>query len=210
MRSETENLKKQIIETGRMLYRKDLIVACDGNISVKLDSEKILITSSGICKGFLDKKDILTVDTTGKVLSGSKKPSVETQMHLFVYKNRPDIKAVIHAHPPLSTALSISGKTMPQLTVNCALSGKIPIAKFALPGTKEVIKAIKPYILKYETILLSRHGALAFGYTLQKVYFKMENLEHCAKIHLAAKIMGKAKNLTVGKVQKTQTKDNIL
>jgi L-fuculose-phosphate aldolase len=196
-------MKKEIVKYGRILYQKGFLPATDGNISMRAGKNKIFITPSKVCKSFLKEKDILTVNFDGKVISGKAKPSIETKMHIYIYKKRPDINAVIHSHPPTATVLSTAVKKLENKNIiTCALLGKIPVTPFALPGTSEVIKAIKPFVCRYNALLLAHHGVLAYAGNMQDAFFKTELTEYCAKTYAVSEIFGKTKNITPKQLKK--------
>ena len=176
-----------------MLHHKNMLAACDGNISYRYDDNTILITPSGKPKFLLEEKDIAVIDINGKVVKG--KPSSEMLMHLEVYKMRADAKAVIHAHPPTAVAYSIAhpdaeeipGKSFSELILAV---GKLPIVPFQMPGSPEMGTALHPYIKNSKVMVLARHGAISFGEDLVEAYNGMERLEHSCEILLKAKSFG--------------------
>lgn len=204
MSTTADNLKKLMVQTGKMMHQRGFVSSTNGNISVKAGKNKIFITPSRICKGFLKISDIVTIDLKGKVIAGSMVPSIETPMHLAIYKNRPDIKAVIHAHPPFSTVAGLRAEPSKPFTINHAFTGKIPVAGFAPPGSEKLISLIKPLVLKHNIILLGHHGIIVFSTDITKAYFELENSEYCFEISVLCKLMGNCKYLT--KKQITQTK----
>ncbi len=181
-------IKKQITVIGRKLADRGLIAGTDGNISIRLDDDRILITPAGLAKGELSTEDIVTVDINGKKLQGSREPSSEMLMHLFVYKNRPEIKACVHAHPPQATAFAVAGvdladDILPEVVL---FVGKIPLTDYAPPGTDELPKSLEPYIENSNAFLLRNHGLLTIGRSPEEAYNRHETVEHYAKIvHLA-------------------------
>jgi len=195
-------IKKSIVEVGKRMYDKNLIAGYEGNISVK-EGNKIYITPSGVCKGFLSEQDILEMDLNGNLLNGSKKPSSETKMHLAIYNNRKDVNAVVHAHPPVSTGFACSGKALDMsLTAETVLLlGSIPLAPYGTPSTDTLAKSIVNY-LEYNAILLANHGAVTLGNNLNDAYFLMEQVEHYAKITLTANILGTPKTLPCEEVDR--------
>lgn len=176
-----------------MLHHKNMLAACDGNISYRYDDNTILITPSGKPKFLLEEKDIAVIDINGKVIEG--KPSSEMLMHLEVYKMRADAKAVIHAHPPTAVAYSIAypdaeeipGKSFSELILAV---GKLPIVPFQMPGSLEMGTALHPYVKNSKVMVLARHGAISFGEDLVEAYNGMERLEHSCEILLKAKCFG--------------------
>lgn len=191
-RSERQ-IREEIIQTATMLHHKNMLAACDGNISYRYDDNTILITPSGKPKFLLVEDDIAVVDMDGKVIKG--KPSSEMLMHLEVYKMRADARAVIHAHPPTAVAYSIahpdadevSGKSFSELILAV---GKLPIVPFQMPGSLEMGTALHPFIKNHKVMVLARHGALSFGEDLIEAYNGMERLEHSCEILLKAESFG--------------------
>ncbi|MHA1755571.1 MAG: class II aldolase/adducin family protein [Promethearchaeota archaeon] len=197
-------LRKKIVEFGRHIYNHGFVAATDGNLSVRISQNHILTTPSGISKGFLKEKDLIIIDMNGEKVSGELNPSSEFRMHLKVYNIRSDIHAVIHAHPPVCTGLTIAGLSLEQPVIPEVIVqfGEIPTAQYATPTTEEVPRAINDLILKHDAILLDRHGTLTVGDSLESAYFKLEKLEHAAKVILVAHQFGKIKTLTPSQIEK--------
>ena len=183
-------IREEIIKTAVMLHHKNMLAACDGNISYRCDDDTILITPSGKPKFLLEEKDIAVIDINGRVVEG--KPSSEMQMHLEVYRMRADARAVIHAHPPTAVAYSIAypeaeeipGKSFSELILAV---GRLPIIPFQMPGSPEMGTALYPYVENSKVMVLARHGAISFGEDLVEAYNGMERLEHSCEILLKAK-----------------------
>lgn len=193
-----DDVAEEIIKIGKRIYNKGYVAATDGNISFRLDSDRIMTTSSGISKGMLRHDDLVVIDLDGKKISGDKQPSSEILMHLEVYKSRLDVKAVIHAHPPISTGLSIAGVSLsdpvvPEVVITL---GEIPTANYATPGTDEVPESIKYLIKNHDAILLERHGTLTVGDSLESAYMKLEKVEHVAQVVSIAHSMGNVRLLS--------------
>src|SRR5688572_5004558 len=196
MFSEAE-IKNQIVEVGRRLYANRFIAAGDGNISARVGNS-LLFTPTGTCKGFLKAEDIVKTDLEGKKLEGTRNPSSEALMHLEIYKLRPDVQAVVHAHPPYATGYAVAGMPLDKallpeviLTMGC-----IPLAEYSTPTTEEVARAIRDLIPFHDALLLSNHGAVTYGKDMETAYFKMETLEHFARISTVAKILGRERVLS--------------
>ncbi|MDT3697725.1 MAG: class II aldolase/adducin family protein [Ignavibacterium sp.] len=190
--------KKKLVEICHKVYSKGFVAAYDGNISCRLDDNKFLITRSGICKGDVTEKDIVKIDSNGKLLEGKSKISTEYKIHLNVYKIRNDVNAVVHCHPVYATAISLLGKGLlehylPEVMLTL---GKIPLCKFAAPSTSDVPESMNPYINFSWAMLLENHGAVTLGKTLDDAYYKMEKLEHYSKILLLAKLSGTPRRLS--------------
>ena len=179
-------LKKLFIEIGQRIWQRGYVAANDGNFSFRLNENELLTTPTGISKGFMTTDMIMKVDYDGKVISGNSKyrPSSEVKMHIDVYKERPDIKAVVHSHPPFCTSFAVAGIPLDKCVLPEAIIviGAVPTAKYGLPSTDELPDNIRPHIKTSDAILLENHGALTLGTDLLSAYYKMETLEHTAKI----------------------------
>ena len=191
-----EALRYAIVNVGRLLYERGLIVAGDGNISARLSDELILTTPMGCCKGMLAPEDMVIVDMEGRP-HGERRPSTELQLHLAVYRHRPDVQAVVHAHPPTAVACTMAGVRMDERLLPEAIItlGAVPTAPFALSGTPELYAAITPLLPDHNAILLSHHGALTVGRDLMQAFHRMEQVEHMAKILFMARQLGGARPL---------------
>lgn len=193
-RSEAE-ARQHLVEICRRLYEKDLIAAGDGNVSCRLDEERVLVTPSGCHKGFLRPDDLVITDVHGQRIlrkSGALRPSSEFLMHEACYLERPDIRAVVHAHPPVSVALALAGLSLSEcvLSETCLLLGPILTVPYSTPTTDEVPRVLRPYLGQANALILDRHGALTLGRDLNEAWHRMEALEHAAKILHAAYALG--------------------
>jgi len=179
-------LRKQIVEIGRRIWTRGFVAANDGNITVRLNENELLTTPTGVSKGFMTAEMIIRCDRTGKVIAGHKdyRPSSEVKMHLDVYKERPDVGSVVHAHPPFATSFAVAGIPLNKCVLPEAIIviGAVPIAPYGLPSTMEIPDRMRPFIQKSDAILLENHGALTLGSDLLNAYHKMETLEHTASI----------------------------
>ncbi len=179
-------IKRQIVEIGKRIWQRGYVAANDGNITVMLNDKEILTTPTGISKGFMTEDMIIKCDLEGKVISGNPKyrPSSEVKMHLEVYKQRHDIKSVVHAHPPYATSFAVAGIPLDKCVLPEAIIviGSVPIAPYGLPSTMEIPDRMAEYIKESDAILLENHGALTLGADLLNAYHKMETLEHTASI----------------------------
>jgi len=189
-----QEAKRDIIEAGRRVYQQGYVASNDGNLSCRLDDERILTTPTGMSKGFLEMSDLVIVNYEGKKVSGTKNPSSEIGMHLFLYQERPDINAVVHAHPPTATGFSVAGIpltecVLPEVIITL---GAIPIAGYGTPGGPEISEPIKKWVKDYDAYLLENHGATTIGVDVMSAYYKMETMEHFAKILFVAKQLGGA------------------
>lgn len=181
-------MKQKLVTIGKLLAERQLIAGTDGNLSVRLDDDRIMITPSGVPKGRMSPDDMVIVDINGKKLQGNGKPSSEMLMHLFVYQQRPEIGACVHAHPPYATAFAVAGRELPAdlLPEVVVFIGEIPLTDYAPAGTDAVPKSIAPFIEKHCAFLLRNHGLLAIGRDLDEAYNRLETVEHYARIvHLA-------------------------
>lgn len=197
MKTNIQALRNEIVAAGQRVYNRGYVASNDGNISVRIDSERILITPTGVSKGFMKPEDLLIVDLEGKLLSGKNKPSSESHMHIQIYNDRPDINSVCHAHPPYSTGFAVAGIPLDKMVlpeVIIAL-GIVPIVEYGTTGTDELYGAISKYVKDYDAFLLANHGALTLGTSVLNAYHKMETLEHAAKIQFIAKQLGKVNTL---------------
>jgi L-fuculose-phosphate aldolase len=193
MNSEWE-IKQLIVDVGKRIWTRGFVAANDGNITVRLNNDEILTTPTGVSKGFMTTDMIIKVDSKGKVISGNAnyKPSSELKMHMEVYKERPDINSVVHAHPTYATSFAVAGIPLNKCVLPEAILviGAVPTAKYGLPSTMEIPDSIREYIKNSEAILLENHGALTLGSDLINAYHKMETLEHTASIVWKASQLG--------------------
>jgi L-fuculose-phosphate aldolase len=202
MKTERQ-LKRQIVQVCRMLHLKNLIAATDGNVSARL-GDRLLTTPSRLNKGFLEEDQIITVDLEGRLLAGKGRPTSELEMHLLVYRLRPEVAAVVHAHPPLVTAFSVAGISLEEFILpEVVLSmGVVPTASYATPTTREVPESIRDLIRGYDALILERHGAVTAGLDIIDAYNKMEKLEHMALVILTAMQLGGVRLLPPREVEK--------
>lgn len=197
-----------IVEVGRRLWTRGYVASNDGNISVRLDRERLLMTPASVSKGFMTPDMMVVTDLDGRLLSGApgRKPSSEIQMHLVVYRERPDVGAVVHAHPPLSTGFAVAGIPLDRAVLAEVVTtlGSIPIAEYGTPSTQELADAVAPYVRMHDGLLLANHGALALGKDLFGAYYKMETIEHFARISLVARMLGGERLLSREEVLRLQ------
>jgi L-fuculose-phosphate aldolase len=204
MNSSLYTLRREIVEAGRRVYNRNFVASNDGNISARVDRRRVVITPSGVSKGFLEPDDLIVVDYEGNVLEGRKKPSSEVFMHLRIYKERPDVNGVVHAHPPKATGFAVAGIPLTQCVLPEVIVslGGIPLAEYGTPGTEEFYEPVLKYLKDYDAFLLENHGALTIGPDVMNAYYKMETLEHFAHIAFTAIQLGKLNALTEPDVQK--------
>ena len=177
---------------GRWMYERGYIVACEGNLSIRLRDGRILTTPTCMNKGTLAPEDLVITDLDGRQLAGDRKVSSELAMHLLFYRMRPDVNAICHAHPPTATGFAVAGRALDQALLPEVIIGlgQIPLVRYATPGTPELSAAIEPFVPHYDALLLANHGAVTCGTDLLTAFFRMETIEHCAKITLAAEMAG--------------------
>jgi L-fuculose-phosphate aldolase len=188
-------LKSLLIEIGKRLWTRGFVAANDGNLSVRINNKEIMVTASGLSKGFLTQEMILKVNMDGDVISkhSDYHPSSEVKMHLEIYRNRKDVQAVVHAHPPYATGFAVSGfSPNPCVLPEAVLTlGTVPVAAYGTPSTEKVPESIRSFVNRTDVILLANHGALTMGEDLLTAYHRMETLEHAAQITFLAMQMGK-------------------
>ena len=199
-----EQFREDICLVGRWMYQRGDIVAGEGNLSVRLDADRILTTPTCMNKGMMSPADLVVMDMEGRHLQGDRKISSEAGMHLLFYRMRPDVHAVCHAHPCTATGFAAAGlgldqALLPEVVVGL---GKIPLVRYATPGTPDLSAVLEPYVPHYDALLLANHGAVTCGPDLLTAFFRMETLEHFAKIMLAAKLAGEPQLLSTREVAK--------
>jgi L-fuculose-phosphate aldolase len=201
-----DTLRADIVEVGRRLYARGYCASNDGNISVRLDERRILTTPKGVSKGFMTADMMVVTDMSGSRLAGDRDASSELLMHLAVYRNRPDVRAVVHAHPPLATGFAVAGIPLDRAVLAEVITtlGSIPIADYGTPSTPELAQAIEGYVKAHDGLLLANHGALTVGQELYATYYKMETIEHFAKISLVARLLGRERLLSRDEVDRLQ------
>jgi L-fuculose-phosphate aldolase len=199
-------LRADIVEVGRRMYARGYTASNDGNISVRLGSERLLMTPKGVCKGFMSPDMMCITDLEGRKLQGDRDPSSEMLMHLEVYRQRTDVQAVVHAHPPTATGFAVAGIPLDRAVLAEVLTtlGSIPIAEYATPSTKELPEAVRKYIKAHDGMLLANHGALTVGGDVFGAYYKMEIIEHFAKISLVARLLGREHLISREEVNRLQ------
>lgn len=204
---DLEQLKADIVEVGRRLYRRGFVASNDGNITIRFADDRLLTTPKSVSKGFMTPAMMVVVDLDGRKVSGSLDASSELKMHLEVYRQRPDVRAVVHAHPALATGFAVAGIPLDRAVlaeVICTL-GSIPIAEYATPSTEELPHAVRRYIKAHDGLLLANHGALTVGGDVFAAYYKMETIEHFAKISLTARLLGGERLISQDEVLRLQS-----
>jgi L-fuculose-phosphate aldolase len=198
--------RADIVEVGRRMYARGYVASNDGNISIRLDDNTILTTPKSVSKGFMTTDMMVVVDLDGKKIRGVRDASSELLMHLEVYKNRPDVRAVVHAHPPTATGFAVAGIPLDRAVLAEVVTtlGSIPIAEYGTPSTPELPAAVRKYIKAHDGLLLANHGALTIGADVYGAYYKMETIEHFAKISLVTRQLGREHLLSRDEVDRLQ------
>jgi L-fuculose-phosphate aldolase len=200
------SLRADIVEVGRRMYARAYTASNDGNISVRLGPDRLLMTPKSVCKGFMTPDMMCVTDLEGRKLQGDRDPSSEMLMHLEVYRQRPEVQAVVHAHPPIATGFAVAGIPLNRAVLAEVLTtlGSVPIAEYATPSTAELPQAVRKYIKAHDGMLLANHGALTVGSDVFAAYFKMETIEHFAKISLVARLLGNENLIAREEVERLQ------
>jgi L-fuculose-phosphate aldolase len=203
-------LREEIVRVGRLMYERGLVVAADGNISARLDEAHMVCTPTGLCKGMMTPDQLIVVDAEGRKVGPSTaanydlRPTSEVFMHLEAYRQRPDIGAVVHAHPPITVALSIAGVSLadcmlPEVIVNLGL---VPTTEYATPASEENVRAIRNIIADHDGMILQRHGTLTVGRDPWEAFMRLESLEQIARITLILQQLGRGEALPPEQVEK--------
>ncbi len=200
---DTEQIKRDICEIGRRIYNKNFAAANEGNISARLDDDRVLCTPTLHCKGFLEPADICTVDLSGQQLAGAKNRTSEVLLHLEIYRQRPNIRAVVHCHPPHATAFAIAREPIPQCVLPEAevFLGEVPIAPYATPGSQAFAETIAPFVGKSKVIILANHGTVSFDQTVERAYWWTEILDAYCRILILTRSLGGFHYLSSGQAR---------
>ena len=195
-------LRREICEVGRRVYQRGYVAANDGNISVRMQDDRILCTPTGVSKGFITEDMLAICDLDGQQVAGTMRISSEIRMHLEIYKLRPDVYSVVHAHPPTATGFAVAGIELTQCVLPEVIVslGGVPLADYGTPGGPDIVEPMKPLLKDYDAILMANHGAVTLGKDVMDAHFKMETVEHFAKIALVAHQLGQVKTLSEGHV----------
>ena len=203
-RKTEEEHRRDICLAGRWVHARHFVAATDGNISVRLDHERLLTSPTAMSKGLMTPDDLVITDMHGRRLAGARQPSSELGMHLLIYRRRPDVHAVCHAHPPIATGYAAAGIPLNKAIVSeVVLSlGCIPVAPYATPGTPELTDALDPLVQNYDALLMANHGVVTCGPDLLTAFFRMETVEHFAQVSLVTELLGKQALLSGRDVEK--------
>jgi L-fuculose-phosphate aldolase len=199
-------LRRELVEVCKRMYHRGFIAATDGNVSIKVNENRILFTPSGVCKGFLEPDELIVTDKIGNKIAGRGNVTTEIFMHLAAYQERPDINAVVHGHPPTTIAftfanINISDCLLPEVVITL---GSIPIIPYETTGTYELASGIKPYIKDFDAVVLEKHGVVAIGKDAFDAYYKLEKVEHNAHIFYMARQLGNVTPLTGNQLNELQ------
>jgi L-fuculose-phosphate aldolase len=197
-------LRKEICDVGLRVHERGLVAATDGNISARTFGDRLLITPSGSCLGMLRPEDLILIDHAGRVLAGRGRPSTERWMHIAAYQQRPDVMGAVHAHPPITVAFAVAGVTMPQRALPEVILafGQIPVTAYATPATEEGAVVVRDLIVRFDALVLERHGSLTVGESVTTAFFKLEQLEHAARVILMARQLGNVQDLPAEELAK--------
>jgi L-fuculose-phosphate aldolase len=197
-------LRRDMVEIGRRLYERGLIVSTEGNIASRLPDGNVLISPSGLCKGRMAPEDLVIIDVTGKKLHGMRAPSSEWQMHTTVLAQREDIGACVHAHPPYATAFAVAGVPLADCILPEVITtlGSVPLAPYATPSTAAVGESLEKHIDRYDAFLLKSHGVLTLGSDLESAFNKMETVERFAQVVHLARALGSVDTLSCDEVER--------
>ncbi|HEX5706760.1 MAG TPA: class II aldolase/adducin family protein [Pyrinomonadaceae bacterium] len=200
---DEQTARREIVRVGRLMYERAYVVSSDGNLSVRLEDGRIVATPTQVSKGRMTEEMLAVTDIEGKPLN-DRRASSELAMHLLVYRERPDVRAVCHAHPPHGSAFAVAGLAIDQpilseviLTLGC-----VPLAEYGTPSTDELTDAMRPLVRHHNALLMANHGAVAYGADIWQAFDRLETLEHTAKIAILARLLGGARNLPPDSIEK--------
>lgn len=203
--SKTEGEHRaDLVRVCRLIYEKGWVAMNDGNVSIRLDADRILCTPTAISKGHIEADDLIVCDLNGKKVEGRREGTSEIAMHITIYGLRPDVHSVVHAHPPTATGFATAGRALdkallPEVVIHL---GAVPLAAYGLPGTPALSDGMLPYIPNYDAVLLENHGCTTWGGDVWQAFFRMEMVEHFARITFVAEMMGGAKPLPREEVER--------
>lgn len=203
MKSEAEH-RRDICAVGYWFHQRGFVAATDGNISLRLGAERVLTSPTNISKGMMSPEDLVVTDLCGNKVSGRRNPSSELAMHLLIYRRRPDVNSVCHAHPPTATGYAAAGLALDKALLSEAVLGlgSVPLAKYGTPGTSELTDSIEPFVQSHDAILLANHGAVTYGTDLLTAFYRMETVEHFARVSLVTELLHKQALLSGEDVEK--------
>ena len=200
---DEQTARREIVRVGQLMYERSYVVSSDGNVSVRLDDGRVVATPTMTCKGRMTEDALAVTDSQGKPLN-DRKASSELAMHLLIYRERADVKAVCHAHPPHGTAFAVAGHAIDQpilseviLTLGC-----VPLADYGTPSTEELTEAMRPLVRHHNALLMANHGAVAYGADIWQAFDRLETLEHTARIAILSRLLGGSRNLPADAIEK--------
>lgn len=201
--TDQSKIRDQIAEFGKRMFQRGYVAANDGNISVRTGDRRMIITPTGVSKGYMVPAEMAILDFDGCLVDGPKRASSEWKMHATIFEGRPDVNAIVHAHPPYATGFSVAGIPLDkEVLAEVVISlGSIPLAEFQLPSSEELAQVVGEAMLRNDAALLANHGAVTVGPNLEKAYFRMETLEHYAHIRWIARSLGRENALTPEQVE---------
>jgi L-fuculose-phosphate aldolase len=203
--SKTEQeYRNDLVRVCHRIYEKGWVAMNDGNVSIRLDNDRILCTPTAVSKGMVELEDLIIVDMTGQTMEGRRECTSEIAMHITIYSMRPDVRSVVHAHPPVATGFAAAGRALdkallPEVIINL---GAVPLAAYGLPGTPALSDGMRPLIPNYDALLLENHGCTSYGADVWQAFFRMEIVEHFARITFVAEMLGGARALPREEVEK--------
>ncbi len=202
-----EQTKKSLVDACHRVYARGFVAGYEGNLSARISAERILVTPARMSKGDVTAEDLVVISGRQARLKktrkeGSRRPTAELVMHLMVYDERPDVRAVVHAHPPVATGFAVAGVGIPEraLPEVIVTMGAIPLVPYGLPGTAELANEIRRFVKKADAFLLANHGVLTVGRTVEEAYYRMETVEQVARSVLAARILGSPVELSDARI----------
>ncbi|CAN5233112.1 MAG: class II aldolase/adducin family protein [Pyrinomonadaceae bacterium] len=200
---DEQTARREIVRVGQLMYERGYVVSSDGNVSVRLDDGRIVATPTQTCKGRMTEDSLAVTDIEGKALN-DRKASSELAMHVLIYRERPEVKSVCHAHPPHGSAFAVAGLAIDQpilseviLTLGC-----VPLAEYGTPSTDELTAAMLPLVKYHNALLMANHGAVAYGADVWQAFDRLETLEHTAKIAILSRALGGSRNLPPDAIEK--------
>lgn len=203
--SSESDARERLVRVARRLDAKGILTATDGNLSLRLSGSAILITPSGSCKGLLEPDDLLVVHGDGRI-EGHGRPSSEIRLHRTIYERRPDVSAVVHAHPPVATAYAVAGIALDQpiLSEVVLTLGVAPVVPYAMPTGEELARSIEPYVAAHRALLLRFHGVVTYDSSIERAGYLMETVEHVAMIDRTRRLLGSDAVLAPGEVERLE------
>jgi L-fuculose-phosphate aldolase len=204
MSKTEEEYREDLVRVCRLVYDKGWVAMNDGNVSIRLENDCVLCTPTAISKGTVTLDDVIVCDMAGNKLAGSRERTSEIMMHLTIYEKRPDVRSIVHAHPPVATGFAAAGRALdkallPEVVIQL---GAVPLAAYGLPGTPALSDGMMPYLHNYDALLLENHGCTAWGKDVWQAFYRMEMVEHFARITFVAEMLGGARCLPREEVEK--------